>query len=262
MSRRSMAVSAGLGSFVGFVDVFLGERRIELDGPIWALAKFISAVLSICLDNSRIKHDGVTLADSIDELPIRVAGGVERQETACTQEAVDRFDRGDKGEAEDVMAQRSAVLTLEPAQRDEIDRHIALDRPARDHSAMRSNRRHMNKAALRQRAFSLAFGLVLVVLGKDLKRGIVERRIVLRRPLEFTHVPRADYRLDDARQLGLRLTRIPNSENERSRRESGDWGRVATDKTIERFLCGAWQIERVAFRRSDDGVAKAVASLK
>src|SRR5271167_3951519 len=105
MSRLGMSGSAGFGFFVGLADVFLGERGIERDRSIRTLAKCVSTVLRISSDDSRIEHDGISPAVSVHKPPFTFAGRVERQETACAQESIDRFDRGNKREAEDVVAE-------------------------------------------------------------------------------------------------------------------------------------------------------------
>ena len=113
------------------------------------------------------------------------------------------------------MAQCSAVCPLETAQRDEIHGHVALNDSTHDDASMRTGRGDMHEPALRKWAFiRRLFRCLLVFLRKNTQRGVVERGVVLRRALESAHIPSTNHGLHDARQLGLRIARVPDAEHE------------------------------------------------
>ena len=175
----------------------------------------------------RVQRDSFPRAVAADRPPRRRLVRVGGEEAALPQEAVERRGGGDQCEAEHIAAQSRAAVAAEAAQRHQIDGHGAADL-AMDHDpAMLARRRDVHEAALRKPTLLIPFLLVLFRIAKHLERGIVDRRHVLCGPLEVVHIPGADDRLHDARQLGLRVARIPDTEHERGRRQPRDGGGVA-----------------------------------
>ena len=151
-----------------------------------------------------------------------------------------------------------ALLAVELAQGHEIDRDGALNGAARDHAAMGAGRRHMNEPALRERALGPSLRLLLVFFRKDFQSRVIERWIILRRSMQLIDIPRANDRLNQPGELGLRVARIPHAENKRGRRKLRQRRRVAgVEKHLERVLRVVLQLGRANY-----GVAEPVTSFQ
>src|SRR5204863_3052478 len=90
-----------------------------------------------------------------------------------------------------------------PAKRNEIHRNIALNRSVGDNATMSFRRWNVHETTLCERTLGLAFSLLFLFFGEHLQGGIVESRVVLRRPLEWVDIPRSNNRLHNSRQLRL-----------------------------------------------------------
>ena len=148
------------------------------------------------------------------------------------------------------------VLAVESPQRDEIDSDVPLDLPARDDAAA-PGRRDVHKAPLGQRAFCLALRFLLVLFRKDLQRGIVEGRIILRRALKSST---SQARIPTARSVAISLACRANPRLRKrarsapaSRSPSRRWHR----ENSEGLLAGLLQ-----FGRADERIAQSVSGLQ
>ena len=224
----------------------------------WPDAKLFRRSRGVVEGDRRRESDRRANAIAANGNPLGRRVLVGHEQAALAEEAVQRLRRGDQREAEYVSSQALRVFAVELAQRHEIDRDSALNGAARDHAAVGAGCRHMNEPALRERTLRPALCLLLVFIRKDFQSRVIERRIVLGRSMQLVHVPRANDRLNQPGQLGLRVTRIPHAENKRGRRKLRQRRRVAgVEKQLERLLRFVLQLGRANY-----GVAETMTSFQ
>src|SRR5687767_12956365 len=79
--------------------------------------------------------------------------------------------------------------------------------------------------------------------------NVIERGVILGRALELDDIIGADSRSDEARQLRLRIARVPGSEDKRCRRNLGKLGRIAALLVGVECLAQLWAESGVAHGR-------------
>src|SRR5690349_2651428 len=118
-------------------------------------------------------------------------------------------------------------------------------------AAVRAGGRCMAKSELGSSVENLS----VIRLVDQSEPRIVERRIVLRRARQLLDIVGADRGGDEARQLYLSVARIPRAEYQRSRRDLGEPGGVATLLVLRERLAQGRPERRIAHDRVGGAVA-------